>query len=114
MEYIWRAGLNWQQHLGWVSPLVGAVFLFARQEDFLYGHLVWLAHGLANGKPVRSRGAASTVHDRFQEWRPAQVFERLWQEGDGSMLPVLSPPMRYGGGASRHARLHSPYVYRKS
>ena len=26
-------------------------------------------------------GAASTVHDRFQEWRPAGVFERLWQEG---------------------------------
>jgi putative transposase len=29
----------------------------------------------------RSLGAASTVHDRFQEWRAAQVFERLWQEG---------------------------------
>ena len=26
-------------------------------------------------------GAASTVHDRFQEWRAAGVFERLWQAG---------------------------------
>lgn len=25
-----------------------------------------------------SMGAASTVHDRFQEWREAGVFERLW------------------------------------
>jgi len=29
----------------------------------------------------RCLGAASTVHDRFQEWRAAGVFERLWQEG---------------------------------
>ncbi len=29
----------------------------------------------------RCLGAASTVHDRFQEWRSAGVFERLWQEG---------------------------------
>jgi putative transposase len=29
----------------------------------------------------RSLGAASTVHDRFQEWREAKVFERLWQAG---------------------------------
>jgi putative transposase len=29
----------------------------------------------------RSLGAASTVHDRFQEWRAARVFERLWQAG---------------------------------
>jgi putative transposase len=29
----------------------------------------------------RSLGAASTVHDRFQEWREARVFARLWQEG---------------------------------
>ena len=29
----------------------------------------------------RSLGAASTVHDRFQEWLGAQVFERLWQAG---------------------------------
>jgi putative transposase len=26
----------------------------------------------------RSLGASSTVHDRFQEWRDAGVFERLW------------------------------------
>lgn len=26
----------------------------------------------------QSLGAASTVHDRFQEWREAGVFERLW------------------------------------
>jgi putative transposase len=29
----------------------------------------------------RSLGAASTVHDRFQEWREAGVFERMWQAG---------------------------------
>lgn len=29
----------------------------------------------------REFGAASTVHDRFQLWRKAGVFERLWQEG---------------------------------
>jgi putative transposase len=29
----------------------------------------------------RSLGAASTVHDRFQAWREARVFARLWQEG---------------------------------
>jgi putative transposase len=26
-------------------------------------------------------GAASTVHDRFQEWRGGGVFERLWEAG---------------------------------
>jgi transposase len=29
----------------------------------------------------RSLGAASTVHDRFQEWRGAGVFEHLWRAG---------------------------------
>jgi len=29
----------------------------------------------------RSLGAPSTVHDRFQEWREAGVFERLWRAG---------------------------------
>jgi putative transposase len=29
----------------------------------------------------RSLGAYSTVHDRFQVWREAGVFEALWQEG---------------------------------
>lgn len=29
----------------------------------------------------RGLGAASTVHDRFQEWRQAGVFKRLWQAG---------------------------------
>ena len=28
----------------------------------------------------RSLGAPSTVHDRFQEWRRAGVFEALWSE----------------------------------
>ena len=28
----------------------------------------------------RSLGASSTVHDRFQEWRKAGVFERMWKE----------------------------------
>jgi len=29
----------------------------------------------------RSLGAASTVHDRFQEWGEAGLFEALWKEG---------------------------------
>ena len=29
----------------------------------------------------RALGAASTVHDRFQQWQKAGVFRRLWQEG---------------------------------
>jgi putative transposase len=29
----------------------------------------------------RSLSPHSTAHDRFQEWRAAGVFERLWQEG---------------------------------
>lgn len=29
----------------------------------------------------RSLGASSTVHDRFQEWREAGVFERMWRGG---------------------------------
>src|SRR5712692_3590733 len=29
----------------------------------------------------KSLGAASTVHDRFQEWRRAGVFETIWKEG---------------------------------
>jgi putative transposase len=29
----------------------------------------------------RSLGASSTVHDRFQEWRDAGVFVRMWQVG---------------------------------
>lgn len=29
----------------------------------------------------RALGAASTVHDRSQEWREAGVFERMWQVG---------------------------------
>ena len=29
----------------------------------------------------RSLGADSTVHDRFQEWQKAGVFERLWVAG---------------------------------
>lgn len=29
----------------------------------------------------KSLGAASTVHDRFQEWRDAEVFQNMWKEG---------------------------------
>ena len=29
----------------------------------------------------RSLGAASTVHDRFQEWRDGGVFQRMWPAG---------------------------------
>jgi transposase len=29
----------------------------------------------------RTLGASSTVHDRFQEWRSAGVFKRMWIDG---------------------------------
>ena len=29
----------------------------------------------------RCLGASSTVHDRFQEWRKAGVFKRMWIDG---------------------------------
>ena len=29
----------------------------------------------------RGLGATSTVHDRFQEWQVAGVFEKIWQAG---------------------------------
>ena len=29
----------------------------------------------------RSLGASSTVHDRFQDWRKAGVFKRMWIDG---------------------------------
>jgi transposase len=29
----------------------------------------------------RSLGAGSTVHDRFQEWQAAGVFEQFWKAG---------------------------------
>jgi putative transposase len=29
----------------------------------------------------RSLGAPSTVHDRFQEWREAGLFEKMWKAG---------------------------------
>lgn len=29
----------------------------------------------------KSLGAPSTVHDRFQEWRDAEVFQNAWKEG---------------------------------
>lgn len=29
----------------------------------------------------RSLGAASTVHDRFQEWQQAGVFKQMWIDG---------------------------------
>jgi putative transposase len=31
----------------------------------------------------RSLGAPSTVHDRFQEWQKAGVFQRMWEVGLG-------------------------------
>jgi len=30
---------------------------------------------------LRQLGACSTVHDRFQEWQKAGVFEQLWTTG---------------------------------
>ena len=29
----------------------------------------------------RSMGDKSTIHDRFQEWRRAGLFQRMWQAG---------------------------------
>ncbi len=38
----------------------------------------------------RSLGAGSTVHDRFQEWRKAGVFERMEQAGLMGRLAVVA------------------------
>ncbi len=48
---------------------------------------VWMAYSMSYARACqwkalpRCFGAASTVHDRFQEWRKAGVFEKLWQAG---------------------------------
>ena len=44
----------------------------------------------------RCFGPASTVHDRFQEWRRAGVFEMLWQAGlvDDDRAAARGPPER--------------------
>ena len=74
----------------------------------------------------RSLGAPSTVHDRLQEWRAAQVFERLWQAGlltfdtlkglewewqamDGAMTkaPLGGETGGQKPNRSRHARDHT-------
>jgi hypothetical protein len=34
-----------------------------------------------NLRHVGGLGASSTVHDRFQEWRSAGVFKRMWFDG---------------------------------
>jgi hypothetical protein len=78
-----------------------------------------------------SLGAASTVHDRFQAWRAAQVFARLWPEGllvddelkglewawqamDGAMTkaPLGGKPGGQAPHRSRHARDHTERVDR--
>jgi putative transposase len=53
----------------------------------------------------RSLGAANTVHDRFQEWREARVFERLWQKGllMYDELKGLEWEWQARDGANRHA-----------
>jgi len=40
-----------------------------------------LRTGMHWGALPRPCGAKSTVYDRFQEWRKAGVFEKMWQEG---------------------------------
>ena len=44
-----------------------------------------ILHVLRTGCPWKalpcSLGASSTVHDRFQEWRRAGVFEGMWRAG---------------------------------
>lgn len=37
-----------------------------------------LRNGLEWSALPKSLGAKSTIHDRFQEWNKAKVFERLW------------------------------------
>lgn len=44
--------------------------------------IVYVLRTGGQGKALpRSLGAASTVHDRCQEWREARVFARRWPEG---------------------------------
>src|SRR5437763_16202776 len=44
--------------------------------------ILFVAHSGCHWKQLpRELGASSTVHDRFQEWRAAGVFEQLGQAG---------------------------------
>ncbi len=80
----------------------------------------------------RSLGAASTVHDRFQAWREARVFARLWQAGlllyeelkglewewqamDGAMTkaPLGGETGGQESDRSRHARDHTARADRR-
>ncbi len=80
----------------------------------------------------RSLGAASTVHDRFQAWREARVFARLWQAGlllyeelkglewewqamDGAMTkaPLGGETGGQASDRSRHARDHTARADRR-
>ena len=84
----------------------------------------------------RSLGAASTVHDRFQEWRRAGLFLRLWEEGlafydeevgldwswqamDGAMTKAPLGGKRYGSepdrpGQARHQAVSLDGAARRS
>ena len=44
-------------------------------------HLLRAAHWLSVEGPSQGVGRPSTVHDRYQLWRKAGVFERLWRQG---------------------------------
>lgn len=50
-------------------------------RDAFFAIFYVLRTGLQWKALPRSLGAASTVHDRFQAWRQAGVFERLWATG---------------------------------
>ena len=50
-------------------------------RDAFFAIFYILRTGIQWNALPRSLGAASTVHDRFQSWRAAGVFERLWATG---------------------------------
>ena len=53
------------------------------QEEYFCGNAIFfiLRTGRQWNALPRSLGASSTVHDRFQEWRKAGVFKRMWIDG---------------------------------
>ena len=42
---------------------------------------VWTAYSMCCAPAASGSLDLCTVHDRFQEWRRAGVFEKLWQAG---------------------------------
>ena len=61
-----------------------------RDHQCLDGIFYMLRTGCQWKALPRRLGAASTIHDRFQQWRAAGVFDRLLTEDHGIPIAVTS------------------------